>query len=313
VRDVFEDTVHAYVRHSGAMLSAALAFYVLLAAAPFGVFLVALVGAFYGEETARAELIAGLTLNVGPGVAAEVGQVLDRASHGAATFFATAIGMVLFFLATSRVFETVRSGLNHVWEVVPIVPPGLRGAGLAVLERRIVAFTMVLFCGFVFLFFVVLRATLDVIGLHLREIPLLARVAELISGWVAITFVTAVVYRRLPDARIVWQDALVGAAFTGLLSVIGAAVAGQYVSKIAIESPYGAAGSIVAFLLWVYYCSQVFFFGAEFTAAWSRHRGDGVHPLPHARRVTVIEHVDETIEDEPDAPPAQESSDEASV
>lgn len=294
MRDVLEDTIHAFVRHQGATLAAALAFYVLLAAAPFGVFLVAVVGMVYDEELARAELVAGLTQNVGPDVATDVGAILERASHGGSTFFATMVGMILFFLATSRVFETVRYGLNHVWEVVPIVPAGLRGAGLAVLERRVIAFAMVLFCGLVFLLFVVLRTTLDVVAAHLREIPFFARLAELVSGFLAITLVTAVVYRRLPDASIVWQDALVGAAFTGVLSVFGAAIAGQYVAKIAIESPYGAAGSLVGFLLWIYYCAQVFFFGAEFTAAWSRHRGDGVHPLAHARRVSVVERIDET-------------------
>lgn len=289
MREVFEDTVHSFVRHQGAMVSAALAFYALLAAAPFGVFLVAVVGVVYGREGARLQLLARLTEVVGTGVATDVGAILERTSHGGTTLFATTVGAVLFFLATSRIFETVRSGLNHVWEVTNVVPASLRGAGLVVLERRIVAFTMVLFCGLVMVLFLILRTTLDVIASQFESLPLAARFAELISGWLAITFVVAVVYRKLPDVRIVWQDLLVGASATGFLLVVGAAIAGQYVARVAIESPYGAAGTLVAFLVWVYYCAQVFFFGAEFTAAWARHRGHGVYPLPHARKLTMSE------------------------
>ncbi len=285
MKEVLRDTVHAFVQHSGAMISAALAFYVLLASAPFGVFVVAVVGYFYGEQTARDQLAARLSETIGPGVAHDVSAVLERAAHGTTTAFATLVGVVLFFLATTRVVETVRDGLNHTWGVEPVIPAGLRGAGLAVLERRMASAAMVLFCGFVILLFAVLRTVVDVVAERLTDVPFVVRIAEHVVGWASITLVTGVVFKRLPDARLAWQDAMVGAGVTGVLAVIGALLAGQYVSRVAIEGPYGAAGSLVAFLLWVYYCSQVFFFGAEFTAAWARHRGEGVHPLAHARRV----------------------------
>lgn len=283
MKDVVGETVHSYVHHNGAMLSAALAFYALLAFAPFGVFLVAIVGVVYGAENARAELGQRLAETVGPSIAADVTEIVARASQEGSTALATFVGFVLFVIATSRVFLTVSDGLNHIWGVTSVVHASLRGAGFDVLKRRLVALAMVFFCGLVFLAFVVLRTWLDLAAKLWFDVPIVFRAVELLLGWASISLVTTLVYRVLPDATIAWQDARVGGAVTGALAVVGAVVAGQYVSRVAVESPYGAAGSLFALLLWVYYCSQVFFFGAEFTAAWSRHRGQGVRPLAHAR------------------------------
>lgn len=283
MKDVVGETVHSYVHHNGAMLSAALAFYALLAFAPFGVFLVAVVGVVYGAENARAELGQRLAETVGPSIAADVTEIVARASQEGSTALATFVGFVLFVIATSRVFLTVSDGLNHIWGVTSVVHASLRGAGFDVLKRRLVALAMVFFCGLVFLAFVVLRTWLDLAAKLWFDVPIVFRAVELLLGWASISLVTTLVYRVLPDATIAWQDARVGGAVTGALAVVGAVVAGQYVSRVAVESPYGAAGSLFALLLWVYYCSQVFFFGAEFTAAWSRHRGQGVRPLAHAR------------------------------
>ena len=283
MRAVVTETVHSFVHHNGTMLAAALAFYSLLAFAPFGVFLVAVVGVVYGEKTARDELGQRLAETVGPSIAADVTDIVARASQQGSTAFATFVGFVLFVIATSRVFLTVSDGLNHVFGVTAVVHPSLRGVGADVLKRRLVALAMVFFCGMVFLAFVVLRTWIDLAASRWLDVPFVFRAVELGLGWGAIAFVTTVVYRVLPDATIAWQDARVGGAVTGALAVIGAVVAGQYVSRVAVESPYGAAGSLFALLLWVYYCSQIFFFGAEFTAAWTRHRGQGVRPLAHAR------------------------------
>lgn len=289
MKEVFRDTIQAYAQHQGPMISAALAFYVLLSAAPLGVFLVAIVGGIYGRTQAREQLTLRLAETLGPSIAGDISQVLERAGQASTTAFATFVGFVLFFIATTRVVETLRDGLNHTWGVVPVIPAGLRGAGLAVLERRLAAGAVVIFCGLVFALFTVLRTAVDLIADRLQEVPFVFRIVEHLLGWAAITLVTGVVFKRLPDARIAWQDAMVGAAVTGLLAVVGALLAGRYASQIAVEGPYGAAGSIVAFLLFVYYCSQVFFFGAEFTAAYARHRGEGVHPLPHARKSFALE------------------------
>lgn len=289
MKEVLRDTVHAFAQHQGAMISAALAFYVLLSAAPLGVFLVAIVGGLYGTADARAQLKARLSETLGAPIANDIAEVIERAGQNTTTVLATIIGFLLFFLATTRVVETVRDGLNHTWGVVPVIPAGLRGAGLAVLERRLAAGAVVIFCMLVFALFAVLRTAVDLVADRLQHVPFVLRVVEHVIGWGAISLVTAVVFKRLPDARLAWRDAMLGAGVTGALAVIGALVAGRYVSQVAVEGPYGAAGSIVAFLLWIYYCSQVFFFGAEFTAVWARHRGEGVHPLPHARKSFAVE------------------------
>lgn len=283
---LLRETVEAYLMHNGAMLSAALAFYSLLAFAPFGVFLVAFVGVVYGEKTARDELVLRLADTVGPAISADIAGVLERASAHGSTAMATFVGAVLFVMATSRVFLTVSEGLNHVWGVTPIISASLRGAGLQVLQRRLVALAMVFFCGLVFISFVGFRTGFDIAAATWLDLPFVFRLIELVLGWAAITVVTTVVYRVLPDAWIAWEDARVGGAVTGALAVVGAALAGQYVARLAVSSPYGAAGSLFALLLWVYYCSQIFFFGAEFTATWARHRGHGVKPLAYARYET---------------------------
>lgn len=279
------------------MLAAALAFYVLLSAAPLGLFLVAVAGSVFGEERARAELLANLTEVLGPAVVEDVAGVLDRAGHGSSTVFATALGIVFFFVAMNSVFGTVRAGLNHVWGVRPTVAPSLRGAGAHLVRRRLLALVLVAVSGLVFLAVLVLRAVLDYLAAHVMDLPWALRAVEFAVGWAALTGITTAVYRMLPDARIALRDAFLGASVTGALSMVGALLGGHYAAHLAVSSPYGAAGSVIAFLTWVYYCAQTFFFGAEFTAAWSRHRGEGVHPLAHARRITVEELLDDPTED----------------
>lgn len=300
MKEVIRDTVESYTNHESSLLAGALAFYALLATAPFGVFALALVRFFYGEASAREELMHPLSEKLGPEVATFVIDTIQRMATVESTGFASLVGAFFFLLATSKVFVTLRWALNHVWHVRPTVMPGLTGKGRTVLKRRFYAVFMVFICGMLFVAFVIVKTVVVAVTDRFFDVPRVLQLVEFVLSFGLLTGVCALVYRFIPDARIAWEDAMVGAGVTAFLSGLGSNAVGMYLVHFGSTTAYGAAGSLVAFLLWVYYTAQIFLFGAEFTGAWARHRGAGVTPLPYA---TLVVHPERTsLLEEP--PPA---------
>lgn len=291
MRSLLEETWHSFNAHEGNLFAGAIAYSALLAVAPFGVVAIFALGLLLGEEAARGELVQPLAKVMSVEVAQAVSDTIDavgRTEHGA---LASAIGGALFVLALWRVFETLRATLNHVWAVRPVVPLSFRGRGLHVLERRLVGLGMLLVCGAVMTLFVFLRAGMLVVAHRITDIPAVFDGFELVFTCASLAIVFAFVYRWVPDARISWRDALRGAVVTSVLTSIVGRIAGAYISSYGVTSAYGAAGSIVALLLWIYNCALFFVVGAVFTGVWAKHRGREIAPLKHAVRVIVSERI----------------------
>ena len=204
-----------------------------------------------------------LATKVGPDVAEFVVDTIERTQKHESTGFASMVGLFFFLLATSKVFVTLRWALNHVFGVRPTVTPGLRGQGLAVLKRRFFAVVMVFVCGFLFTSFVVVKTALVAAVDRFVEVPRILQLVEFLLSWAMLTGACTLVYRFIPDATIAWEDALVGATVTAFLSGVGSSAIGEYLVRFGATTAYGAAGSLVAFLLWVYYTAQIFLFGGR--------------------------------------------------
>ena len=286
--EVFRETWRRFRAHDGPLLSGAVAFYMLLAVAPIGVFAVAITGALLGEEAAEGELMAPLQSVLGEEAARSVSDLIERASEPGSTWVATVFGGLFFLFAVVRLFSILQSALNHIWGVRSRGAIGFKGKAWRVLRKRMLAFSMVIVLGLSMFLFVAAKTAL-VAAQHAvgGPVPLLWRVLELAISLGAGTLLNAMVFRYLPDVRIGWRDVFLGAFVTTLFSALGALVIGQYLGRASVASSYGAAGSIVLLLLWVYYTAQIFFLGAQFTGAWARHKGHGVIVLPHA--VPLIE------------------------
>lgn len=254
---------------------AALAYYTAVAMAPLLVLLLAIGALIFEEQTAREQLLARMRGWVGPWGADVARSVLesDRASGVRASVTSTAL---VVFGATG-VFAHLQKALDRLWEVEPE-----KGGWKRMVRGRIMGFGLVLGIGALLVLTLVARTVIS--GLPAPGFAVEA--LNLGTTFAAFTLLLGTIYKVLPDVLIGWRDVWTGALVTTALFVLGQVAIGLYLGRSAVGSTYGAAGSLVALLVWLYYSAVVFFFGAEFTQVWARKRGRRIEPEPGARRVS---------------------------
>lgn len=295
--------------HEGALLSGAVAFYALLAFAPLGVLAVVAFGWLLGAERARHALTRQIETVLDPEPASFLTDAIERGAElGDRGGFATLLSLVFLVAASTRLFWMLRGAINHAWGIRSNLPPGFFGQRRQVLRRRLFAFGMLFVLGGAFVLLALVKAGINVANVYFGGVPLLWRGLDLATSVLLFTVLVALIFRWLPDARIAWRDAMVGAGVTAVLNTLGSVLIGHYLARVSPTSMYGAAGSLVVLLLWVYYSTQIFLFGAELTAAWARERGSGVEPLPYATLVTPTDRPSIVLEEFEVAPNAPEET-----
>ena len=264
------------------LLAAALAYYTVFSITPLLVIAIAIAGAVFGQDTARGEILQQINSLVGEKGAQAIEMALANADQPQLGSIASIISVVILLIGASGVFAQLQQALNTVWEV-KAKPNG--GIG-EFIRKRLLSFGMVLVIGFLLLVSLVLSAMLSGIGkLELNILPGLAPVWQVVNfavsfGFVALLF--AFIYYYLPDVKIRWKDVWVGAIITALLFTVGKFLIGLYLGRGSLGSTYGAAGSLIVFLTWVFYSAQILLFGAEFTQVYARKYGRKIRPNNHA-------------------------------
>jgi len=257
------------------MLAASLSFYSLLSLAPALWVVIALTGAWVGEASARAEVMEWTASMVGPRAAGYIGGVLTQVE--ASNYVATVIGLLSLVYGASLAFGALYDSLNLIWKVPHRADSGiLRGIVRGYFNKRMLAFVLVLVVGVLLLASLLLStlvATMARFGRFFFPVPqpLLETINSVIS-LALVMLLFAAIYRILHDTKIEWHDVWIGAAVTSALFVVGKTVVTLYLANSELAVSYGAAGSLVVLLLWIYYSAQIFLFGAEFTEVYSRHR-----------------------------------------
>jgi membrane protein len=246
-------------------LGASLAYYTLFAMAPILIISIAIAGFFFGPEAVRGEVVSQIRGLVGETGAQAVQAMLENAATRGDGTLATIVGLVTFFLGSTGAFLELQTALNAIWRVKP--RPGAKVRDFVV--QRLISFGLVVGVGFLLLVSLLVSAALAALNRYLGQIfPALTAVWEagnvLVSLFV-ITLLFAMVYKILPDVRLRWRDVWVGALVTAGFFSIGKQLIGLYLGTSSIASSYGAAGSVVVLLVWVYYSAQVVLLGAEFT------------------------------------------------
>jgi membrane protein len=228
-----------------------------------------------GGRAISGELLAELRPLLGNTAAAFVSEVLERTQESGITGHAAAAGAIVTIYASTRLFVQVQIALNRVWNVAPAPHGSLRGRLLEMLEKRVVSFSLVLALGLLLAATVLTKSVLSVIaaGLGLPRVPLLWQAADLTVSFAALVFMLAGVYRVLPDVRIGLRHALRGGLITAIFLSGGAVLVGLYLDAFGVASAFGAAGSLVVFMLSAYYGAQIFLFGAELTGVSARRHG----------------------------------------
>jgi membrane protein len=257
--------------HNAPRLGAALAYYTVLSMAPLLVLAVAIAGFVFGAQAARGEIVYQVESLVGGDVARIVQELLKDAHRPESGIAATAVGALTLFIGASAAFGELRDALNLIWDARPME----MDIG-SILRFRLFAFAIVATTGFLLLVSLVISALLAFLTRDLKghfALPGFVAVAmDPVVSVGVITLLFALIYKFIPDARVQWRDVWLGAAFTAVAFTIGKIAIGLYLGKAGVGSAYGAAGSLVVLLVWVYYSSQIFFFGAEFTKVHSDWR-----------------------------------------
>jgi membrane protein len=262
-------------------LGAALAYYAVFAIAPLLIVAVGIAGLVYGEEAARGEMARELAQLTDPASAEAIQGLVRHTSQSGTGLLATIVGIATLLFGAAGGFWQLQDALDTVWKVAP--KPG-RGI-LGVVRDRLWSFLMVLLIG---LFLLVSLAATTAIAALGNYFDLSERWQE-INGFVSfvgITVLFAVIYKVLPDARIAWRDVWLGAGLAALLFTVGKHLIGLYLGHASLASAFGAAGSLVLILFWVYYSAQIFLFGAEFTRVYALEYGPKVEPASNAVFVT---------------------------
>ena len=246
-------------------LGAALAFYTILSASPLVILAVAMVSLLFGRSSAQAQLLAEVQALVGPDGRSAVQSMLASGHKESSGILATLVGLVVLLFGASGVFGELRDALNTIWEARRKHSQGLRG----MLRDRVFAFGMVFGVGFVLLVSLVVSTALSVAAKFLSShLPVPAAVLDLVNFVVSllgIALLFAVIFKYVPETRVEWNEVFLGGAVTALLFTVGKSLLGLYLGEASPGSAYGAAGSLVAMVIWVYYSAQIFYFGAEFT------------------------------------------------
>lgn len=279
------ETLVEWQRDNGSRQGAALAFYGLFACAPLLLVASVVLGAVFGEQAARDELATQLTVLTTEEVARTVLRLVELSAQGGRDVTAGALGVITLLVGMFRGLFHLQATLNLIWGV----RANRKGPFWAVVRRHVLAFGSAMLTGLLLLSSIVASMVLRSIALHATGGPprhwIVIRLSEdLGTGLLSMLFV-AVVFKTLSDARLQWRDVLVGAAVSAGLFVVGKHGIAWYLREVGAASTFGAAGAVVAVLIYAYYMAQVVLFGAEFTFVLARNLGDPIEPGPNAVRV----------------------------
>ncbi|MBV9507218.1 MAG: YihY/virulence factor BrkB family protein [Acidobacteriia bacterium] len=254
-------------------LGAALAFYSMLSMAPLLVISIGIAGLVFGRAAAQGQIVWQIQNLAGNEGAQTIQSLLQHVGNPSSGVLATLVGLIVLLFGASGVFAELHDSMNAVWGVKVV-----QGGGIwAMIRYRFFSFAMVLGIGFLLLVSLVVSAALAAAGKYLGGwLPVPAAILDglnLLISVVAITILFALLFKIVPDVKIEWGDVWIGAAVTSLLFSTGKLLIGLYLGKAGVGSAYGAAGSLVVFLVWIYYSAQIFFLGAAFTRIFSERHG----------------------------------------
>lgn len=288
-----QQTASEWIDQDVARLGATLAFYTLFAIAPLFVIVLAITGLWFGEEAARRELFSQVSGLVGS-EGGEAIQALVSVAHKPKTgAWATVVAVATLFVGATGVFVQLQDALNSIWGVRRKPGRGLRNF----IKDRLLSFALIVGIGFLLLVSLVLSAGLSALGKFMSGLlpaqETLWQGINFVISFGVITLLFAMIFKVLPDVRIAWRDVWIGAVITALLFNLGKLLLGLYLGRSGVTSAYGAAGSLVIVLLWVYYSAQILFFGAKFTQIYSNRYESHREPLPGAEAVILKQVVSE--------------------
>ena len=279
---LLKETGEDFVDDNVTRLAGALAYFTLLSLAPLVVIAIAIAGLAVDEEALRGRLGTELGAVVGPSGDAAVRAIVENAKTPSTGIVSSALGIVVLLFGASGVFGELQSALNTIWEVAPKPGRGIWGT----IKDRLFSFAMVMGVAFLLLVSLLLSTALAAAGRFFEHsLPggeAVWQVLNFLISFGVVSALFAVTFKVVPDAEVRWRDVWIGAVVTAFLFSVGKFLIGLYLGKSTVASSYGAAGSIVLLVIWVYYSSTILFLGAEFTQVYAKRFGSRIRPSENA-------------------------------
>ena len=293
---LLKEATNEWIEDRAQRLGAALAYYTIFALVPLLLVVISIAGMVFGHEAAQGEILRQIGGLVGERSAKTIQEMLRQAGQPKTGILGGVIGIGTLLVGASGLFGQLQDALNTVWGVKPKPGRGLMG----IVRDRFLSFVTLMGTAFLLLVSLVLSALLSFIGKTLGELlpapgPILHGLDFVVSFGV-ITLLFAMIFKILPDVKIQWKDVWIGAGVTALLFTVGKVAIGLYLGNTNVASVFGAAGSLVILLIWVYYSAQILLFGAEFTAVYADRYGSRVHPKKNAVFVTQEERTNQGMD-----------------
>ncbi|MEA9412076.1 YihY/virulence factor BrkB family protein [Flavobacterium sp. PL02] len=276
---MLKTTVLEFNDDNAIKLSAALAYYTIFALPPLLIIIITICGVFFGEDAVAGELYGQINGLVGDSAAIQIQETIKNVQLSGSNVFATVFGVGMLLIGASGVFAEIQSSINFIWGLRAKPNKGLK----KFIQNRLMSFSMIVSVGFLMLVSLFVSTILDLMSARLKlyfpeSTVYLFNIINLIIILISITLLFAIIFKALPDGIIKWKDSFIGASCTAVLFMIGKFAIGFYLGSSTTASVYGAAGSVIIILVWVYYSAIILYFGAEFTKVYAKTYGGKIYP-----------------------------------
>ena len=280
---ILKETISGFSNDKGLKLSASLSYYTVFSMAPLLLLIISLAGAFFGREASEGRIFSEINGLIGNEAAAQVQQIIKNLELSGKTTMSVVIGAITLVIGATTVFGEIQDSINIIWKVKAKPKKGW----LKLIKDRLLSGSVIVGLGFLLIVSLIVNGVLMTLNDYLMsrfpDFTIIAfNIINIVVSFLVITVLFGVIFKVLPDAKIAWKDVRAGAIFTALLFMLGRYIIGLYIETTAAGSPYGAAGSIIVILLWVYYTAAILYIGAEFTRVYADFAGKRIEPADYA-------------------------------
>ncbi len=289
---LLKDAYHEFIEDSGIKLSAALSYYTIFSLPPLIIIIISVCGVFFGTDAIKGEIFGQINGLVGNDAAMQIQETIKNVSLSKSNVFATTFGVITLLIGASGVFVEIQDSINFIWGLKAKPKRGF----IKFIKNRLMSFSMIGSVGFLMMVGLIVNALMELLNSRLLKFfpdftVYIFYILNILVVFGIITLLFCLIFKTLPDGIVAWKDALIGAAFTALLFMIGKFAIGAYLGTSKIATVFGAAGSVILILVWVYYSAIILYFGAEFTKVYALTHGQKIVPKDYA--VYIKKHLPE--------------------
>lgn len=280
---ILKNTFNGFVEDRALKLSAALSYYTVFSMAPLLLLLISLAGVFFGRDAIQGHVFAEMNGLIGAEAARQVQDIIRNMELSGKTNVTIVIGAVTLLIGATSVFGEIQDSINLIWKVKAKPKRGW----VKILKDRLLSSSLIVGLGFLLIVSLLVNGALvalnDLLKAYFPDVTIIAfHIINIAVSFVVITLLFGIIFKVLPDAKIAWKDVRIGAFFTACLFMLGRYLIGLYIETTSAGSAYGAAGSLIVILVWVYYTAAILYFGAEFTRVYAEYIGARIEPAEYA-------------------------------